>query len=567
MKFPPHRFLLAGFALAVALVGGLTWGNMARENRSQDAADWVAHTHEVRRWTVIAACTSLALLAVVFSLLLGEDRQRRMVQEIEARLAAIIKSSGDAIISKDLNGTITTWNEGAEKLFGYAADEIVGTSIMRLIPPDRQQEEQDILQKIRSGKSVDHFETLRQTKDGRLLDVSITASPIKDANGAVIGASKVARDITGKKREQNMIDKLSAELETIFSSVPSMIWYKDDQNNILRLNPAAAQSMGRPVAEIEGKSLYDLLPNEAGRYYEDDREVLVSGKPKLKIIERLQSASGEIKWVQTDKVPYRDEKGNVIGIIVISVDITERVQSQDELSRKNAEIELFTNAVSHDLKSPLVTIKTFLGYLEKDLQDPVALAKDLGYIHGAADKMGRLLDDLLALARVGHMPNSPVEVPLQDVVWEARLLVAGQIAERGAQVEVTKDPVILYGDRPRLVELFQNLLDNAVKFMGDQPDPRIEIGAEREGGEIVLFVRDNGKGVDPRHRSKLFGLFEKLDPHTPGSGIGLAMVRRIVEAHGGKIRALSDGPGKGTTFRFTLKKTILLPSTKKPCIL
>ena len=325
--------------------------------------------------------------------------------------------------------------------------------------------------------------------------------------------------------------------------------------------------MGRPVAEIEGKSVYDLLPNEAGRYYEDDREVLVSGKPKLKIIERLQSASGEIKWVQTDKVPYRDETGNVIGIIVISVDITERVQSQDELSRKNAEIELFTNAVSHDLKSPLVTIKAFVGYLEKDLQDPVARAKDLGYIHGAADKMGRLLDDLLALARVGHMPNSPVEVPLQDVVREARLLVAGQIAERGAQVEVTKDPVILHGDRPRLVELFQNLLDNAVKFLGDQPAPRIEIGAERDGEEIAIFVRDNGKGIAPGDHPKLFGLFKKLDEHTPGSGIGLAMVRRIVEAHGGKISALSDGPGKGATFRFTLKKTILLPSTKKPCIL
>jgi signal transduction histidine kinase len=160
-----------------------------------------------------------------------------------------------------------------------------------------------------------------------------------------------------------------------------------------------------------------------------------------------------------------------------------------------------------------------------------------------------------------------VDVPLQEIVREARRLVAGQIAERGVRVEVTSEPIVLHGDRPRLVEVFQNLLDNAVKFLGDQPEPRIEIGAVQEGGEVVLFVRDNGKGIDPRHRSKLFGLFEKLDPRTPGSGIGLAMVRRIVEAHGGTIQAQSDGPGKGSTFRFTLAKTFLLPSTSKLCIL
>ena len=236
-------------------------------------------------------------------------------------------------------------------------------------------------------------------------------------------------------------------------------------------------------------------------------------------------------------------------------DITAKKRAEEELSRKNAELEIFTTAVSHDLKSPLVTIKTFLGYLEKDLGDPVARAKDLGYIHGAADKMKRLLDDLLVLARSGHMRDKPAVFPLQEVVQEALALVAGQITKRGVRVAVTIEPVLLHGDRTRLVEVFQHLLDNAVKFLGDQPAPRIEVGVETKDGEIVLFVRDNGKGIDPRHKSKLFGLFEKLDPLTPGSGIGLATVRRIIEAHGGNIEAHSDGPGKGTTFRFTLAKT------------
>jgi signal transduction histidine kinase len=205
----------------------------------------------------------------------------------------------------------------------------------------------------------------------------------------------------------------------------------------------------------------------------------------------------------------------------------------------------------------LVTIKTFLGFLEKDLKSGLAdkAAKDLEYIHGAADKMDSLLGELLKLARVGHLQNPPESVSLQEIVKEALDLVAGQIAGRKVQVEVTGEPVWIFGDRPRLVEVFQNLLDNSVKFMADQPAPRIEIGAETEDGEIVLFVRDNGKGIDSRHHSKLFGLFEKLDPHTAGSGIGLALVRRIVEAHGGGIRAQSDGLGTGATFRFTLAKT------------
>ena len=246
-------------------------------------------------------------------------------------------------------------------------------------------------------------------------------------------------------------------------------------------------------------------------------------------------------------------------IASLSWDIAERKMAQEELLRKNAELKRFTYTVSHDLKSPLVTIKTFLGYLVDDLKtnNQESTDKDLGYIHSAADKMERLLNDLLDYARVGHLQDTLQDVSFQEIVGEALELVAGQIASKKVQVAVASEPVWLYGNRRRLVEIFQNLVDNAVKFMGDQPAPRIEIGAEQEGGEIFLFVRDNGMGIDLRHQSKLFGLFEKLDPHSPGSGMGLAIARRIVEAHGGKILARSDGPGLGATFRFTLAKTQL----------
>ncbi len=242
-------------------------------------------------------------------------------------------------------------------------------------------------------------------------------------------------------------------------------------------------------------------------------------------------------------------------------DITQRKQTEAALQARNEELVRFTYTVSHDLKSPLVTIQTFLGFLEKDIQagDPSRIDTDLGHIRAAGGKMARLLDELLELSRIGRKANPPETASLQKIVGEALELVAGRIAQRNIRVQVTELPVRLHGDLARLVELYQNLIDNAAKFMGDQAAPCIEIGAAPAGGEITLFVRDNGLGIDPRHRHKLFGLFEKLHPGTEGTGIGLALVKRIVEVHGGRISVESAGPGQGATFRFTLAKTTLAP--------
>ncbi len=236
--------------------------------------------------------------------------------------------------------------------------------------------------------------------------------------------------------------------------------------------------------------------------------------------------------------------------------ITERKQAEEALQRRNEEILRFTYAVSHDLKSPLVTIRTFFGYLENDLKqaDTARVDTDLGHIRRAAEKMTHLLDDLLRLSRIGRKVNPPEDMTLQAIVREALEMVAGQIAERQVQIQVSDAPVVLHGDRMRLSEVFQNLIDNAIKFMGEQAEPRVEIGMDASGPEIVLFVRDNGLGIDPRHQSKLFGIFEKLHPGTAGTGMGLAMVKRIIEVHGGRIWVESAGPGQGTTFRFTLSR-------------
>ena len=177
-------------------------------------------------------------------------------------------------------------------------------------------------------------------------------------------------------------------------------------------------------------------------------------------------------------------------------------------------------------------------------------------MHTAADKMGQLLDELLNLARVGRKMNPPVRVTFKELAQEAVRLVAGRISTGGAEVQVADAAVVLEGDRPRLVEIWQNLVENACKFMGNQPKPRVEIGVELRGWETVFFVRDNGVGIEPRYQQKVFGLFEKLNPRSEGTGMGLALVKRIVELYKGRIWVESGGLGQGANFLFTLPAAV-----------
>ncbi|MCC6300642.1 MAG: GAF domain-containing protein [Anaerolineales bacterium] len=239
---------------------------------------------------------------------------------------------------------------------------------------------------------------------------------------------------------------------------------------------------------------------------------------------------------------------------LLQEELTHRKQLIAELAAKNAELERFTYTVSHDLKSPLFTIRGFLGYLEKDLLDGnhTRFRADAKRIAEATEKMQQLLNDLLELSRVGRLMNEPVEIQMNEIVHDVLSLVDGQIQERGVVVQVQEDLPRVYADRQRIAEVVQNLVDNAVKFVSVQPNPRIEIGrAGEEHGMPILFVRDNGIGIASEHFERVFGLFNKLDPRSEGTGIGLALVKRIVEFHGGRIWIESE-LGEGATFYFTL---------------
>jgi len=232
----------------------------------------------------------------------------------------------------------------------------------------------------------------------------------------------------------------------------------------------------------------------------------------------------------------------------------ERERLIAELEVKNAELERFTYTVSHDLKSPLITIKGFLGFLEQDIVKGNAerIKGDIGFITNAADKMHQLLSELLELSRIGRLVNPSQSVAMTALAHEAANLVAGQLTARGVQMDIAPDMPTVVGDRARLLEVFQNLVSNAAKYMGDQPQPHIEVGVRQDDAHTVFYVRDNGMGIEPQYHDKIFELFEKLDPQSEGTGIGLAIVKRIIEMHGGHIWVESAGAGHGSTFCFTL---------------
>ncbi len=253
-------------------------------------------------------------------------------------------------------------------------------------------------------------------------------------------------------------------------------------------------------------------------------------------------------------IPERNAAGQIIGTIAFGRDISENKRIETELQNKNRELESFTYSVSHDLKSSLITIRGFAGAITADLavgrKDRVD--KDLQRICNAADKMMTLLDDLLQLSRVGRIINPPEPVDITCLANEVVANLSPILQENGAQVSVQSGLPTVSCDRQRILEVLQNLIENAVQYRGEQPELQIQIGLREEGEQQVFFVRDNGAGIAPEYHQHIFGLFNRLNPQVPGNGIGLSLVKRIIEEHGGRVWVESAGEGTGSTFCFSL---------------
>jgi PAS domain S-box-containing protein len=366
---------------------------------------------------------------------------------------------------------------------------------------------------------------------------------------------KAQRNEEDQRLANEALSLSESRYRSLVEESPEGILITDGDGKIVLANPFACNMLGFEEAELVGRFAPDLIDPEDLAQRPVPVENLLAGE----IIQR------ERLLVRKDgvRIPVMGSNRHMPDgrFQYIFQDISKQKQAEaerealiHELENKNAELERFTYTVSHDLKSPLVTIRGFLGYLEQDVRKGNAdrMQDDLRRIENATDRMNRLLTDLLELSRIGRLMNPPQDVSFEKIVQEAVELVEGRIKERNVKVQVQTHLPVVFGDHARFVEVVQNLIDNAVKFMGPQVEPLIEIGTHNDQQPTVFFVRDNGIGIAPEFHERVFGLFNRLDQNIEGTGIGLALVKRIIEVHGGRIWIESTGNGEGSTFCFTL---------------
>jgi PAS domain S-box-containing protein len=364
-----------------------------------------------------------------------------------------------------------------------------------------------------------------------------------------------------RKKAEEALGQSEQKFRNIAEQIEDVIFVTDQGGVITYISPSSATVFGWPAEEMINRPFPEFLATvDVSLALTQFRQAITSGQKQAPLSLQMKRKDGT-DFIGELRANVIQQDGLATGTIGIILDITARKQAEaerekliTELAAKNTELERFTYTVSHDLKSPLITINGFLSWLEKDIRagEFDRVKADTNQIREASNKMQRLLDELLELSRIGRLMNPPEEVPFETIVREALKLVEGRLAERGMAVEVAEDLPVIYGDRARLVEVVQNLVDNAAKYVGDQCQPHIEIGLREQNGEPVFFVEDNGKGIESKFHQKVFDLFGKLDTGSEGTGIGLTLVKRIVEIHGGRIWVESEGNNKGSTFCFTL---------------
>jgi PAS domain S-box-containing protein len=418
-----------------------------------------------------------------------------------------------------------------------------------LVPDDRQEEEPDILAKLRKGERVDHFETLRRCKDGSLIDISLTISPVKDHQGRIIGASKVARDITQRKKSEKRL----LEQAYLLDLSSDAILVRDAQDRIVDWNKAAERMYGFTREEALGKISHELLRTEFPEPLPAIREILLRDGRWSGELSHLRRAGSRIitlsRWVAE-----RDQKSDLIRILESNNDITERVRVQEELRRANQDLEQFAFSASHDLQEPIRSIKLYSELLACEFGDNLHpdARRYLEYLRSGATRMETLVRDLLAYTRAG-LSDEPAEITDANKALQAALsALSGATTE--ARVRITSDPLPTVQVRAtHLEQLFQNLISNAIKYRSPDRAPEVHIGAKRQKLQWDFTVSDNGIGIEPEYKENIFGLFKRL--HTSeeysGTGIGLAICQRIIDRYHGRIWVESE-TSKGSTFHFTL---------------
>jgi len=446
-------------------------------------------------------------------------------------LAAIVEYSQDAIISKSLDGTIRSWNKGGEKMFGYTAKQAIGRHISLIAPPGYETEEKDILDKINRNEIIENYETIRCKKGGEQFYVSLTVSPLKDQNGAIIGVSKIARDITVRKKFEAALIQANKTL---------LLQNLEKEKRAAELTIANAELVFQNE-EKEQRAAELVIAN---------KELAFQNLEKEKRAAELTIANRELIFQNEEKEKRAAE------LVIANRDL--RI-SGEQVEEVNRELESFSYSVSHDLRAPLRAIHGYSRMLKENHEvQLVPEAKRLmNTIMYNAKKMGQLIDDLLTFSRIGRKELVKGNLHMESIVTDiCRELKDGQ-GNRAIEFHIG-GLLPAYADSTSIRQVWLNLISNAIKYSGLKEKAFIEIGSEIKDDEIIYHIKDNGAGFDMRYANKLFGVFQRLhsDEEFEGTGVGLALVQRIINKHGGRTWAEGE-VDKGAIFYFTLK---IIPS-------
>ena len=484
--------------------------------------------------------------------------ERSATKERARLLAALIDGAKDyGIFMLNPEGCVLTWNPGAARVQGYAEEEIVGKHFSVFYTPEAVEAglpERELRIARATGKFED--EGWRVRRGGSRFWATVLVTAVYDDDGTLRGFSKLTRDTTERKRTEERFQR-------VVEASPSAMIMVGADGMIRLVNHQTEKLFGYCRQELLGMPLEMLVPERFRSVHGDDRQGFFAAPSNRAMgagrdLFGLRKDGSEVP-VEIGLSPIASSEGPFVLASVI--DITWRKHVVSELQARAAEMERFTYTVSHDLKSPLITIRSYISMIDRDLAagNFERARPDLQRVARATDKMHGLLEEVLKLSRVGRLEMTPERVSFGSLAREALELVGGRINEKHIRVEIAPDLPFVTVDRNRMIEVLQNLLDNAAKFIGGQAEPEIWIGADGAGdatglagGRTRFFVKDNGCGVEPKYHEKIFGLFDKLDAKSEGSGAGLAIVRRIIEMHGGRIWVESKGKGSGSTFWFTL---------------
>jgi two-component system sensor kinase FixL len=478
------------------------------------------------------------------------------------RFAAIAESTEAAIVAKDLNGIVTAWNPGAARMFGYAAEDIIGASITAIIPPERLHEEVEILALVRSGGSASNFLTQRQRREGVVLDVMLTISPIRDDAGNIVGVSKIARDVTEAQRVKGELTRREALLSAIFNTAPDSLVVIDESGIIQSFNPAAARMFGYGVEEAIGQNV-NILMGEPFRSSHDGylKRYLTTGNAKIIGIGRITSGRGKSGRVfplelQVGEVMLPGGRRLFAGFMRDLTDREERERRIGDLqaelfhvSRVN-ELGQMASALAHELNQPLTAIANYLAgsrrLNERGRSEEVAQA--LAAMTQQVDRAQQIIQRIR-----DHVQRRGTEKRFERIstLIEEAIALSGAASDQALELAIDIAPDIedVWVDKVQVQQVLLNLIRNAMEAMRAMATRRLFIRALPVDDMVEIQIRDDGPGLPEVVKAKLFQPF--VTTKTNGMGVGLSLCRTIIEAQGGRLTAESE-PGNGTIFRFTL---------------